>query len=233
MGSYAIKVQQQNKVYLFYFFLKIQNCLQKCIIECRSKNYGSIGCIVNNLEFERLKTYIFYSSGHLIITFLNKVHTFFPKIVSGNFCEQFTWWFEKMVQKYQYWHTHKNITSFLKNWVNHKSHLLLLNTALDNLPTQVTFHMWLKVSTKTQLSVTIFSHLPWAWSDATQSHNRKLSAKCAKFTLCSTSLSGFTDLIFLIDVFHMHEQNTINIQGLIYSWTLRQKIMAWESYSEK
>jgi len=73
-------LERQNKVYLFYFFLKIQNCLQKSIIECRSKNYGSIGCIVNNLEFERLKTHIYYSSGHLIIISLNTVHTFFPKI---------------------------------------------------------------------------------------------------------------------------------------------------------
>jgi hypothetical protein len=73
-------LERENKVYLFYFFLKIENCLQKSIIECRSKNYGSIGCIVNNLEFERLHTYINYSSGHLIIMALNIVHTFFPKI---------------------------------------------------------------------------------------------------------------------------------------------------------
>lgn len=75
------KHSKKNTMYLFYFFLKMQNCLQECIIESRSKNYGSIWCVVNNLEFQSLKANIYYSPSHLNTIFLNAGHTLFPKIL--------------------------------------------------------------------------------------------------------------------------------------------------------
>lgn len=146
-------------MYLLYFFLKIQNSLQKSIVECRSKNYGSIGRIVNNLEFERLKTYIYYSSGHLIIIFFNTVYTFFPKIWYLKLLWAIYMMTDEECPDISVTDIHIKILPFSwKTKLINKSHLLFLNTALDNLLTQSSSHIpcAIKVSTKTQLSVTDF-----------------------------------------------------------------------------
>jgi hypothetical protein len=131
-----------------------------------------------------------------------------------------------MVQKYQQLtYTQKYYFSPAKNELINKSYLLLLHTTLDNLLTQSLSHIqcgnW-DLNQNTTFGDSFQSHLPWAWSDVTQLQDRKMSSKCAKCTVCSTTFSGFRDNFFLTDVLHVYEQNTINIQGLIYSWTLQQ-----------
>jgi hypothetical protein len=91
-----------------------------------------------------------------------------------------------------------------------KSHLLFFNTALDNLLTQSLSHIPCAnqgLNQNTTVGNRFQSHLPWAWSDATQSHevmpHNHMTENCHQNVpnvVCFTSLSGFQDFIILTDV---------------------------------